>query len=311
MSDTALPQRQVTGLNYFHHLVTGRLKPGRLWLERNYRIKYFFRSIAYPRTTCKMMSALASEPLMQQILPIQHTLPSKIHRPYLYCGMPRIVRAQAIIDHYQFIKQLALPRMQTAMLTKQGIDLASFSGKNEESFVINLACTGRCEREGEVNLSISCNGTALAIITFAIMFQQGEKAIIIGGLQGAHRDTPHEAIREATKACHGLFPKRLLIETLMLFAAATCISKIQAVSDKGHIFRSLRYRLKKRRLFHAQYDEFWESLNAQRISSQLYQLPVTLPRKSLEDIASKKRAEARRRYELLDNLAASFRAQFS
>ncbi len=35
----------------------------------------------------------------------------------------------------------------------------------------------------------------------------------------------------------------------------------------------------------------------------MFILPLSLPRKTLEEIASKKRAEYRRRYELLDALA--------
>jgi len=35
----------------------------------------------------------------------------------------------------------------------------------------------------------------------------------------------------------------------------------------------------------------------------MFALPLMLPRKTLEDIASKKRAEYRRRYTLLDTLA--------
>ncbi|WP_345829955.1 VirK/YbjX family protein [Erwinia sp. HDF1-3R] len=309
MSDTAVAPRQDTSLTFFLSLVTGKLTPGRLWFDRDYRIKYLFRSLAYPIATQRLVSAISESPVMRDILPIQHTLPSKIHRPYLYGGMPMVKRAQAIIDHYRFAQDLSAVRLRQAMLTKEGVALVEFAGKNGEAFSITLACTGSCEREGEVNLFVTCDGVKLAMLTFAVTEQQGIKVLIIGGIQGAHRDTPHELIREATKACYGLFPKRLLLETLMLFAAATGITQIQAVSDSGHIFRSLRYRLKKKSLFHANYNEFWETLNAQPLSENLYTLPMPIARKPLEDIASKKRAEARRRYELLDTMAERFADQ--
>ena len=55
-------------------------------------------------------------------------------------------------------------------------------------------------------------------------------------------------------------------------------------------------------MFHASYSEFWLSLNGEALKSGLYQLPLAMPRKPLEEIASKKRAEYRRRYEFMDML---------
>lgn len=306
MSDTTLAPRQENNLTFFLSLVSGKCKPGKLWYDREFRIKYLFRSLAWPVSTWKLLKAINEESVMREILPVQHTLPGKIHRPYLYNGMPMAERTHAIISHYHFVKQLPFPRLRQAMLTQQGVELIGFSGKNGEAFTITLACTGRCEREGEVNLLFRRDGVQLAMLTFAVTVVDGEKVVMIGGIQGAHRDTPHEMIREATKACYGLFPKRLLMETLNLICAATGIEKIEAVSDNGHIFRSLRYRLKKRRLFHASYNEFWESLNARPLTAKLYALPLAFPRKPLEEIASKKRSEYRKRYELLDTMKQQF-----
>lgn len=308
MSDLTLTPGQESSLALYLSLVTGKLKPGKLWYDREYRVKYLFRSLVCPRQTIKMADAIIREPVMREILTIQHTLPSKIHRPYLYGGMPVAARAEAIIAHYRFAKKLPYPLFRQALLSQQGAELLRFTGKGGENFTITMACTGRCEREGEVNLFFSQDDIKLAIVTFAVTEQNGEKVAVIGGIQGAHRDTPHELIRTATKACYGLFPKRLLMETLTLFCQATGIARIEAVSDSGHIFRSWRYRLKKKSLFHASYDEFWQTLNAVPLSSKLYSVPLTFARKPLEEIASKKRSEYRKRYELLDQLAQQFAA---
>lgn len=306
MTDTTLVPHQENSLTFFLSLISGKVRPGKLWYDPEYRIKYLFRSLAWPVATHKMLTAITEEPVMREVLPIQHTLPSKIHRPYLYNGMPMAARTHAIISHYQYVKQLSSLRLRQAMLTQQGVELVNFAGKNGETFTVTLACTGRCEREGEVNLLFRRDGVQLAMLTFAVTTVDGEKVAMIGGIQGAHRDTPHELIREATKACYGLFPKRLLMETLSLIYAETGVTKIEAVSDNGHIFRSLRYRLKKRSLFHASYNEFWETLNAQPSGNKLYSLPLSFPRKPLEEIASKKRSEYRKRYDLLDTLREQF-----
>jgi uncharacterized protein VirK/YbjX len=80
------------------------------------------------------------------------------------------------------------------------------------------------------------------------------------------------------------------------------VEMIRAVSNETHIYRSVRYRRKKQDKLHADYNSFWESLGGNVDDNGDYLLPLTLPRKPMEEIASKKRSEYRRRYELLDGL---------
>ncbi len=128
--------------------------------------------------------------------------------------------------------------------------------------------------------------------------------------QGPRSNIPHDVIKRATRACYGLFPKRLLLEFIWQLAARSQIAAIYGVSDNGHVFRALRYRLSKGRNFHASYDEFWASIDGNKISSIRWALPLSMERKSLESIASKKRAEYRRRFGLLDEIAESVKARF-
>ncbi len=139
-------------------------------------------------------------------------------------------------------------------------------------------------------------------MTFALCQYQGKRTLFIGGLQGAKANIPHDAIQAATKSCHGLFPKRLLLEACTELTAYLDVEQIIAVSNDTHIYQSWRYRKKKQGLLHADYDSFWESLSGERTAERTFRLPLFIARKAMEEIASKKRAEYRRRYELLDSL---------
>jgi len=139
-------------------------------------------------------------------------------------------------------------------------------------------------------------------MTFTLCPFEGKSTLFIGGLQGAKAHVPHELIQGATKACHGLFPKRLLVEAVMTLGTTFPVEQIFAVSNATHIYRSWRYRKKKEGKLLADYDSFWLSLGGQRQESGHFALPLTMPRKPMEEIASKKRAEYRRRYGLLDSL---------
>jgi uncharacterized protein VirK/YbjX len=62
------------------------------------------------------------------------------------------------------------------------------------------------------------------------------------------------------------------MEVLFQLAAQSSVRAIFAVSDEGHVFRALRYRLSKGRHFHASYDEFWASLDGKKLSAFCWQL---------------------------------------
>lgn len=306
MSEALVFSRPENALSLFAALVSGRIAPNATWHSPAYRIKFLLRSLVFPLSTGLHMKQLAAIPAMREALSFQPTLPGKIHRPYLHLGLSATQRARILSQHYHFLQQLPGDALRMALLSPQSTELVSFLGKDEQPFRVTIACNGRCEREGEAVMLLSSGDVTLAMLTFVIAEQQGQPVMVVGGMQGAHRLTPHEAIRIATKACYGLFPKRLLLEVASLLAQALNISTIQGVSDCGHTYRSLRYRFKKKEAFLASYDELWQSLNATRLSRQRWQLDAVLAQKPLEEVPSKKRAEYRRRYQLLDDLHQQF-----
>lgn len=81
-------------------------------------------------------------------------------------------------------------------------------------------------------------------------------------------------IQNATKACHGLFPKRLVMEAACLFAQRLQVEQIIAVSNETHIYRSLRYRDKEGKI-HADYNAFWESVGGVCDAERHYRLLST------------------------------------
>lgn len=297
--------KKSSGFSLFMDLLSGTCVPDNLWRDRMFRVKYAVRTLLHPLDTLKVLNKMASEPVWQEGFSIQTKLPSKIHKPYLHLGLPSAGRADALVDHYDFVKSLENVQMRNTFLSEKGNTVTQFTGKDGEAFRVVLGSIGKSEREGEANMFLYMEDTLLAALTFSIVQRPEGPTMIVGGFQGAHRSTPHEVIKQATKSCYGLFPKRLLLESLQRVAAETGVQRILAVSDTGHVFRSLRYRHRKKNVFVASYNEFWDSISATPYSSALYDVPLELPRKPMEEIASKKRSEYRKRYTLLDELHES------
>lgn len=292
-------------------LIYGRVTPGPIWRKRDYRIKFLLRSLLFWSSTVKMLDSLSSRPGFDRLLSAQITLPSKSHRQYLTRGLRAGQRADAIISHYDYIDSLRSAPLADALTAATPVLLLEFTGKDDAPFSLYASCASKAEREGECTLWLyGADQTLLASVTFSVVNENGHRALVIGGLQGPRRSVAHDAIKLATRACYGIFPKRMLMDVLWQLAALTDIRAVYGVSDKGHVFRALRYRFSKGRHFHASYDEFWASLDGTPDNAWRWKLPLQLERKSLDSIASKKRAEYRRRFALMDGVQGRLRALF-
>lgn len=292
------------GWQFFRHLAAGSLIPGPAWQNPAYRYKFVLRSLMSPFSTGQLLQNLTRQPHLMQILQVQPDLPCRLHRPWLSMNMTRRRTLKALNWHYQWLSSQLPPAVLNGYLSPPGIALATLSGKDEQTFTIRLGADDRLKKEGEATL-VFCDPqqTILAEITFVLCRHQHKSTLWIGGLQGAKTHVPHQQIQQASKACHGLFPKRLLLESVMILGALFSVEQILAVSNNTHIYHSLRYRKKKQNKLYADYDSFWVSLGGERNTKGDFLLPLSIARKQEAGIASKKRAEYRRRYQLLDSLA--------
>ncbi|NIF24429.1 VirK/YbjX family protein [Candidatus Pantoea multigeneris] len=294
---------QRTSASLFVQLLNGKVVPANhMWLSKGFRVKFALRTLAFPVSTLRYLNSLSQLPELPALLQVQGLLPVKLHRPYLRAGISVAERAEAIIHHYRTVAKIANPALRYLLQHPGDHLLAEFRGKNEEVFQIHC-CPGRFDREGEATLELRFQEHLIASLSFSLVQELGVPTLLIGGLQGPRKHIYAEAVRDATKSAHGLFPKRLVMEAVFLLAKVTGAQAISAVGDDTHVFRSLRYRHSKGQHFHASYSEFWLSLGGEGRKDGMFQLPLSMTRKSLEEIASKKRAEYRRRYSLLDSLA--------
>lgn len=284
-------------------LIGGDKIPSKAWKKTSFRLKFLSRSLLCWPTTSGLLNTLANNPLLDEILTAQPNLPCKLHRPYLAANMKRIDGLFALRDHYDLIAQRMPMKMRLGHLGRQPFTLSYAQDKNGEQICLQLAAIDNLNKEGEATLLLrNAKGIMLAEITFTLMNYHQQPTLFIGGLQGANCEVPHAEIQHTTKACHGLFPKRLVLEGIVYLAQLLGIRQLIAVGNSTHIYQNWRYHHKKKALLHADYDQFWLSMGGKPLENGYFLLPERLARKPMEEIASKKRAEYRRRYQLLDEL---------
>lgn len=303
--------RPLNGLQLMTALANGDKAPSKAWKKTSFRLKFIARSLFCWRTTSGLLSTLASNPLLNEILNAQPNLPCKLHRPYLAANMSKIECLFALRDHYDLSLQRMPRKMLLSHLNKPFV-LASATGKSGTAVSLELAAIDNLNKEGETTLLLrNASGIMLAEITFALMHYQQQPTLFIGGLQGANHQVPHAEIQLTTKECHGLFPKRLVLEGLCTLARHLGIQQIVAVGNATHIYQNWRYRSKKKDKLHADYDQFWTSMGGKMLESGYFLLPEHIARKPIDEVVSKKRAEYRRRYQLLDELEQGMAEHFS
>ena len=136
--------------------------------------------------------------------------------------------------------------------------------------------------------------------------------LVIGSMQGPEPGVANaqDKVRELTKEGQGLRPKSLLVQLVQQLALAMGNGEVLAVRKRAHVFQAKRYSSKQKANLQADYDELWQEFGAQDVDANFVALQLQ-PRKPLEEIASKKRAMYRRRYEWLDQLELAIRQQFA
>lgn len=206
--------------NIISELVNGKRVPGPIWRKREYRLKFLLRSLVFWSSTHRMLEALSGRDDFDRLLASQITLPSKTHRQYLMRGLTANDRADAIVSHYYWIDSLKESGLALALTSPQEKPVAQFHAKDGVIYTVNASSAGKAEREGESTLWLRDNkDTLLASLTFSVARSNGQQVMVIGGLQGPRRSVTRDVIKQATRACHGLFPKRVLMEVLFQLAA--------------------------------------------------------------------------------------------
>ena len=289
----------------FNWLCTGKLPLNELWLKSTYRFKFFFRTLFLSPITFKLLDKLRLYPLLGYYLSCQTNLPCKLQRPYLASCLSQQERFEALAYHYDFLAKH--PDSMTKAFYNPNIAfvLADVKVKNDANIKIAIQARNKFAREGEISLYFYDNdGIDLATITFTIMQYQQKTTLFIAGLQGTGHREARIRVQQATKQCYGLFPKRVALEAALVIARYFNLEQIVAVGNKTHIYNNWRYNTRQERIL-SDYDDFWLTIDGKQDSNGLFILPNQIYRKSLDEIASKKRSEYRNRYALLDQLENS------
>lgn len=295
---------------FYSKLIKQGSKKGQLNTQKK-KVRFTLRTLIYYPWVNNLTNFILKHDYLSSTVYKYPILVSKMHRPYLSSSFKINEKLNAIKDSYEFIDIYFSEEMRRSLYTEGQIQLGEICGNNSEIFYINLALYPHYDKEGEFNLIlINSDNITLSTLTFSLQRKDDKFRVFIGGLQGAPRDVDHSIIKAATKNLYGIFPKKVLMESLYFLEKSLemKIDKI-CVGNNQHVYTAKRY--KKKRTIHSSYDSFWESLNAEKTKVGFWILPEKLEKKDILSVPSKKRGQYRKKYSLLEELEGSILETFN
>lgn len=292
----------LNSLNLFRNIIKKGEKKGELNTIKK-KIKFIFRTILTLKSSIKLGDFILKHNYLKKTVYTYPILISKIHRPYLKKNMKTSDKLNIIIDTYKTIDEVFNDVILEELYFNGKTTLAKIVGKEESEFFLSLELYPVFDKEGEINLKLLDNNKiSLATITFSFFKTTSSKFILfLGGIQGAPKEIVKDYIKNATKELYGIFPKKLLIESLYLIEKALNINIEKfSVGNKTHIYKAQRYIRK--RIIYSDYDYFLASLEATCLDESIWKLPAKLNKKTIEEITSKKRSQYLKKISLIESI---------
>ncbi|MCV2356077.1 VirK/YbjX family protein [Paucibacter sp. B2R-40] len=262
-------------------------------------IKIGWRAFANRPATSAWLQLLNAHSPFSELVKHKPSLVLKIYRPYLSNTLNCSQRLALLQAHYHFIFSQGLAPL-VVRAAQQAVLLAQVEGKSGASYGIELSAIAPLEREGELVLRLVQGETLIYSAAFSFFRESTQLALGIGCMQGPQGEDGLQHIRQATQDFHGLRPKCLMLRLLAHLGHGYGCRQLLLVGNANLAHRSAA---RKGKIF-ADYNSLWEEMGARQRTDGDYQLscePLSPP--DLTAIASKKRSEARKRFDTLLALA--------
>lgn len=224
-------------------------------------------------------------------------------RTFFYKGSTWEERMQLVKDHVQIMEQYFSPALMDELYIEHKRVQLWEDSYLDKPLTLNLWFHPGQRKEGCLSLVLSYEGEELYQIMFWFAKNpvDGKHVIYIGALQGPQNG--NELIKGLTKAFFGYRTKNLIFYGLRSLAKAMGIENIYAVANEGYYAMS---HVRMDRKLKTDFGAFWQECEGKQCSDRrFYIMPVAEYRKAMEELKPSKRAQHRRRFAKMDEMAAA------
>lgn len=220
-------------------------------------------------------------------------------RAFFYAGSTMHARIKLIKEHYRFLEE----RLRSAdfiALSLNGDRVIWRAAETDIAWCAYLHFDPGQRKEGLLSVMMDVDGVHLYQIIFWIELRSAVPTLVIGAMQGPNTEDARDFVRVMTKRAHRFRTKNLILYITQAVARALGARRIHAVSNAGYYANN---HMRRDRKLKTDFGTFWAEVGGRETEdARFYELPLTFPRKAIEEVPSHKRALYRRRFAMLDEV---------
>jgi uncharacterized protein len=254
-------------------------------------------AITHPVQTRRWLKFLKGNPILWDLANSNPKFGIKIFRPYQSNHLDCSGRVNALIQHYKVLLPAGLGNfiLQTAINPKT---VCEFSGKSGAIYQLEISGGNMDNREGELVLWLKSNEVSLYRAAFSFFTQGGDTYIKIGCVQGVRADDGGAHVRFTTRNLYGCRPKNLMISVIRDLGNYFGCKGMVGIGNANRVIANNDVQAPA-----PDYDQTWEELGATKAADGDFHLSCTgILKSNFDDIASKKRSEAKKKNALLESI---------
>lgn len=259
----------------------------RCWLNhgRMQRLFAFFNQNGLLRSVAEMYPFVYEQPT----------------RAFFYNQSTFDERARLVEQHMEFLAVHLQPAVMCRIYAEENIPLwqMEYDGK---ILALSLYFEAGQRKEGLLSVMLRLDGRPLYQIIFWIAKDHpvGDWSMWIGAMQGPNMENAREIVKQITKQCHAYRTKNLILYMAQAVARSLGLRHIYAVTNYGYYANN---HLRTNRKLKTSFSDFWQEAGGQATDDRRFdELPLVEPRKTMDEVPTRKRAVYRRRFALLDEI---------
>ena len=275
------------------------IHPGRSLRTLHRRPALFGRAL-FRISELRAWLRLGKDPGMAEMLQRHPLLPVMAERPYLNAAWPLAKRKSVVLGHYSLVGERGL---QVLMFPPAGQLLLARLDEVQPGLRLVLDKPRWFVHEGEVALNLFSADRRLYSLLFSLSRNCTHQTVAyVGTMQGLGSADALDLYRTLTRDGEGLRPRDLLFAGFRMLCKEMDVDQILAVSDANSVRRSPFFEDPVQPTF--AFDAAWRDYGGTDLGNGFFRISPELRQRDPADIPSRKRAQYRRRYELLRLLAA-------
>ena len=271
--------------------------------KRRYYV-FLLRAMLHRGELRELVNFFNAIPVRSKLLEVNPFPIEQVTRAFFYNKSTFSERVQLVKNHYELLEKLLQEKyfLQISGAKWQPYTIWN-STYEDKPWQAQLVFETGQRKEGLLSLELNVDRTHIYQIMFWAGYNKaGEAALWIGAMQGPNMENARDVVKKMTKVCHGYRTKNLILYMLQAMGRAMGIKKIYAVSNYGYYANN---HVRADRKLKTNFGDFWlEAGGKENEDERFYELPLVEPRKTMEEVPTRKRAVYRRRFAFLDEVDA-------